>query len=50
MSESTLEFHAPLEPWVASEGLVAGVWARLPAEDPDMGFEFPVVVYSWPTL
>jgi hypothetical protein len=33
----TLEFHTPSAPWIAVEGPVPGIWAKMLSEDPDTG-------------
>jgi hypothetical protein len=37
MPKPVLEFHTPSAPWIADEGAVDGVWAKMLAEDPDTG-------------
>jgi hypothetical protein len=37
MPKPELEFHSPAGPWIAVEGPVGGVWAKMLADDPDTG-------------
>src|SRR5690348_10453531 len=46
MAKPELEFHRPMDPWVADDGPVRGIWTQTLAEDPATGAYTGLVRYE----